>query len=351
MSVDPGFSADTLFSFSIDYGELESKGARTEALLKQITDQIRATPGVRAVAVTDTVPLSGGVNIRHVNDRPIPLDDRGTRTEIVSIGPDYFKTLGIPLTAGREFTPKDEAGAGRVAVVNESLARIIYGKSNPIGRRIWVGGASTDVEIVGLVKDMKSMSLRDRAAPAIYLPVSSGNVSFLLRTAGPAATLNAISAAVKKVDPSLQVVEFRSVADRVAESLFRDRAFAMLSLCFAGLASVLCAIGVFGLTSYSIAGRTKEIGVRIALGARRGPIYKLVMQELLLLSLLGCSMGLVVFVSIRRVFASLLFQLTPTDPVSLGWAIMVLGLTIFLAGFIPSRRAANLDPTVALRWE
>ena len=156
---------------------------------------------------------------------------------------------------------------------------------------------------------------------------------------------------MKQVVASLPVVEFASFADRVSQSLYRDRALAMLSLCFAGLASILCAIGVFGLTSYSVAGRIKEIGVRIALGANAGSIYRLVMKEIVLLSFLGSCAGLAGFIAMSRIFTSLLFQLTPTDPASLVWAMLVLGLTTFLAGFIPSRRAARLDPSVALRWE
>jgi predicted permease len=351
LSVNPGFSVDNLYSFSIDCGELEYKSTRTEALFKHITDQLRTTTGVRRVAITDTVPLQGGANLRHVNDRPIPMDDQGTRAIIMAIGPDYFKTMGIPLTAGREFTYEDKASGGRIAVINESLAHILYGIANPIGQRIWVGGDSADREIVGLIKDMKGISLRLKESPSIYMPASFGSISFVLRSAGPAISLASVSTAVKKVDPSLQVVDFTSVADRVSESLYRDRAFALLSICFAGLALILCAIGVFGLTSYSIAGRTKEIGVRIALGAKPGSIYRLVMWEVIQLAFLGCSIGLVVFVAIKRILTSLLFQLTPTDPISLSWAILVLGLTTLLAGFIPSRRAVKLDPTTALRWE
>jgi predicted permease len=355
MSVDPGFSVDNLYSFSVDYGQLGYKDAQEKILLTQIADRVHAIPGVRTVAMTDNAPMSGGANIRHINDRPIPNDDKGPRTILISIGPDYFKTMGIPLTAGREFAYEDKARSGKVAVVNESLAHILYGTSNPIGRRIWVGGESSDVEIVGLVKDIKGISLRDQNTPYLFIPISfdttGESVNFLLRTSGPAITLNDINAAVKKVDSSLQVAGFGSVTDQVSKMLYRDRSLAMVSLCFAGLTSILCAIGIFGLTSYSIAGRTKEIGLRIALGANAGSIYRLVMREVVLLCIIGCTIGLAGFIAISRIFTSLIFQLKPTDPVSLVWAILVLGLTTFLAGFIPSRRATELDPSDALRWE
>lgn len=178
-----------------------------------------------------------------------------------------------------------------------------------------------------------------------------GPVNFVLRTEGPIVTLNDIRAAVKQVDPSLRVAELMPLSDRVSELLYRDRALALLSLCFAGLASLLCAIGVFGLTSCSIAGRTKEIGVRIALGANSGSIYRLVMREIVVLSFLGCAIGLGVFIAVSRMLTSLLFELKPTDPISLIWAILALGLTTFFAGYIPSRRAARLDPSDALRLE
>jgi len=259
------------------------------------------------------------------------------------------------LTTGREFTPEDKPGNRKVALVNQALARILWGTSNPIGRRVWVGGASGDVEIVGVVKDIKGISLRSPDEPYLYLPVAQepglGSVGVVLRTAGAAVTLNAVRAAVKQVDSSVQVADFGSVADQISRSLYRDRGLAILSLGFAGLASILCAIGIFGLTSYSVAGRTQEIGVRIAFGANPGEVYWLVMREIVLLSFFGCSIGLAGFIAMRRIFTSLLFHLTPTDPVSLGWALLVLALTTFLAGFVPSHRAARLDPSVALRWE
>jgi predicted permease len=355
MSVDPGFSMDNLYSFSVDYGQLGYQGAQEETLLRQIADRTRALPGVRRVALADIVPLSGNANIRHVSERPIPEDDQGTRSIIVATGPDYFTTLGISLTTGREFTPEDKPGNRKVALVNQALARILWGTSNPIGRRVWVGGASGDVEIVGVVKDIKGISLRSPDEPYLYLPVAQepglGSVGVVLRTAGAAVTLNAVRAAVKQVDSSVQVADFGSVADQISRSLYRDRGLAILSLGFAGLASILCAIGIFGLTSYSVAGRTQEIGVRIAFGANPGEVYWLVMREIVLLSFFGCSIGLAGFIAMRRIFTSLLFHLTPTDPVSLGWALLVLALTTFLAGFVPSHRAARLDPSVALRWE
>jgi predicted permease len=355
MSVDPGYSIDNIYGFSIDYGQSEYKGKREGMLVSRIAEHVRAIPVVRMVSMTYTLPLSGGANIRHVNDRPIPMDNKGTRAIIMAVGPDYFRALGIPLIAGREFTQQD-LEAGRVAMVNEPLARILCRETNPIGRRFWVGLGRADLEIVGVVKEIKGISLRDQELPYLYLPVSEeptmlGRISFIFRTTGPDITLNAVRIAVKQVDPSVQVVEFGSMAERVSQSIYRDRALTMFSLCFAGLASILCAIGVFGLTSYSIAGRTKEIGLRIALGANPGSIYRLVMKEIVWLSFIGCSVGLAGFITIKRIFTSLLFQLTPTDTASLVGAILVLGLTAFLAGFIPSRRAAKLDPSLSLRWE
>jgi len=356
MSGDPGFPVDHVYTFSINYGQSGYEGARAETLLDRISAAALALPGVRMVSITDKLLLTDdGANIEDIYaNRPASGENAGFRTESILIGPGYFRTIGIPMISGREFTNRDWSGAVRVAVVNESLARILYGKSDPIGRRILEKyGNGADWEIVGVVKDTKNM--RDSAGTVLYLPVlsgpSGGSVKFVLKTSGPAVTLDAVCAAVKQVDASIPVTEFGSLADHVSRALYRDRALAMFSFCFAGLASILCAIGVFGLTSYSIAGRTKEIGVRIALGANSGSIYRLVLREILLLSIIGCGMGLAVFIAISRIFTSLLFKLTPTDPVSLIWATLVLGLTTFLAGFIPSRRAARLDPSVALHWE
>jgi predicted permease len=355
MSVDPGFSADNLYSFSIDLRELGFKGDHEKMLLNQIVNQARAIPGVHLASMTDNLPMSGSASINHVCDRPIPMDDEGPRAIIVTVGTDYFKTMGIPLIAGHEFKQQDQAAASRIVAINEPLARILFGASNPIGRRVWVGGDSADVEIVGLVKETKGLSLRDRDTPYLYSPIWQkplfGYMGFVLRSSGPAISLMAVRAALKIVEPSVQVAEFGSIEDRIPQSIYRDRTLTIFSLCFAGLASILCAMGVFGLTSCSISGRTKEIGLRIALGANSGSIHRLVMKEILLLSILGCSVGLAVFIAIKRLFASMLFQLTPTDPASLIVAILFLGMTAFFAGYIPSRRAAKLDPSLALRWE
>jgi len=357
MAVDPGFSVDNLYSFSVNPGQAGYEGTRASSFLAQVREQVRGLPGVRFTSMTSQLPLSGGFSGSWVfGDQPSPGSERGVLTDIASVGPDYFKTLGMPLLAGREFTGEDIAGSARVAVLNESLARVLFGRSDPIGHRIASGeGQQPAILVVSVVKDAKSRDLRAPVPPSLFLPSfqepSGIPMTFVMRTAGQAVTIDTVRAALRRIDPSVPVVEFGSVASQIARSLYRDRMLASLSVCFAGLAALLCAAGVFGLTSFSVTRRTREIGVRMALGATRDSIHWLVMKEVARLAAVGCVVGLCAFVASSRVLSSLLFELAPNDPVSLVLATTILGCATFLAGFLPAHRAARLEPSITLRHD
>jgi predicted permease len=273
------------------------------------------------------------------------------------VGPGYFATMGIPLVRGREFSERDTLGAPRVAIINETMAKYFFGDTNPIGRRFGVGRASeTNIEIVGVVKDVRSLQLRQTAARFAYLPYqqdeSVTQLTFYVRASGEeAAAAGAIRQAVRRIDPNLPVFDLKSMETQVAESLFVERMVAGLSVAFGALATLLAAIGLYGVMSYAVARRTREIGIRMALGAERGRVLWLVLKEVALLAVIGVTAGLLIAFYVGRQVESQLFGLSPTDPASLAGAVGLLLTVALLAGFIPARRATRIDPLVALRTE
>lgn len=353
MSVDPGFVADSLYTFSVNPSHAGYDGDRATAYLQQVLEQLRGLTGVGSASMATSLPLSGSAATYVIGERD-PDDSQGLLAEAANIGPEFFRTLGVSVIAGREFTPQDDSVSPKVAVLNESLARALFGDENPLGRRIGFPGRPPDVQVVGIVKDMKS-ALRAPVSPAMFLPrfqaQGSSSMAFVMRTGGHAVTFDAVRAALKRIDPSVPVVDFGSLAGQIARSLYRDRTMASLSICFAGLASALCAMGVFGLTRFSVSRRTSEIAVRLALGARRSSIHWLVMKEVVLLGVAGCAIGAAVFVASSHVLASLLFEIGPTDPLSVAVGVFVLGAIMFAAGFLPAHHAARQDPARTLRQE
>ena len=352
MSVDPGFVADNLYSFSVDPSQAGYDGDRATAYLEQVLEQLRGLPGVGSASMTTRLPLSGSAATYVIGDRD-PNDSEGLLAEAPSIGPEYFRTLGVKVIAGREFTQQDTSMSPKVAVVNETLARALFRDGDPLGRRVGFPGRPPDIQVVGVVKDMKSGTLRASVSPTVFLPrlqgQGSSSMAFVMRIGGHAITSDVVRATLKRIDPSVPMLDYESVAGEVDRSLSRDRTMASLSICFAGLASALCAMGVFGLTRFSVSRRTAEIAVRLALGARRSSIHWLVMKEVLLLGVAGCAVGAAVFVASSHVLASLLFEIAPTDPLSVAVAVFVLGAITFAAGFLPAYQAARQDPAHTLR--
>jgi predicted permease len=322
-------------------------------------DGIRAIPGVEAAAEANLAPLSG-----NIGSNSVWMDGRDSQRKLETffsrIGPDYFKTLDIPLVAGRDFNDHDAANAPKVAIVNETFARKLLDGVNPVGQRFRIEATSSDpetvYEIVGLVKDTKYVDLRENFGPIAYLanlqdPRPGTGGQFLIHSNLPRAELTAaVKRVLAEVNPAISIkfIDFKTM---IAESMLRDRLMATLSGFFGLLALLLASIGLYGILSYGVASRTKEIGIRMALGARSREVLSLIIREALLLVLVGVVVGLpVVFVSTR--FAStLLFGLTPTDPLSLAGAALLLLAVALVAGYIPARRATKVDPLVALRYE
>jgi predicted permease len=275
------------------------------------------------------------------------------------IGPGYFSTVGIPLLRGREIGPQDSVVGPRAAVINQAFAREFFPNTDPLGKHVrdTFPGNPSEMQVVGVVADAKSNSLREPARPRIFAPIfnpvwENTAVSYEIRTAGGAESLgNALRKAVQETNPALPQIEIATMSGLVDRSLGTDRLIAMLSSCFGALALLLASIGLYGVMSYAVARRTNEIGIRMALGARRGNVLGLVLGHGSRLALLGVAIGIVGALGLTRFLSSLLFGVKPADPLTFLIVSLVLAGVALLASYLPARRATKVDPMVALRYE
>jgi predicted permease len=321
--------------------------------------RIRAVPGVDAAAETTIIPLIGNAwNDRVWMDGEVPEQGKIAYFNRVSEG--YFKTLGIPLLAGRDIDEHDTPDSPKVAVVNESFAREIAGGANPVGRRLRVEATPTEpetvYEIVGLVKDAKYSSLRDNYEPGVVLassqaPSQNEYAAVLISSEGGASgVIGGVKNALASVNPQI-LMRFQTLKSRVENTLLRERLMATLSGLFGLLALVLACVGLYGIMSYGVAGRTNEIGIRMALGARGADVRLMILRESLLLVLVGIAAGLPAALAVPRLVSTLLFGLSPADPASMLLAALALLAVALAAGYIPARRASRVSPMDALRYE
>jgi predicted permease len=356
-SVDPGFAVDHLVAFSIDPSLSGYDLPRSVTMFERMQTDLTSVPGVRAVSMAELGPLTGNDWSMTIKvDGYAAKENEDMNPNVDGVGPGYFSTMGMPLVAGREFTPADDARAPRVAVVNETLARYYFGTSNPIGRRFGFGrDKGTEVEIVGVVKDTRTQDLRKEPVRFIYIPYtqdsSLGSLTFYVRAAGNTSPGASIREAVRRIDPSLPMYDMKSMDTQVDESLFIDRMVAALSVAFGALATVLAAIGLYGVISFAVARRTREIGIRMALGAERRRVLWLVLREAAVLAGAGIAVGVAVALVVVRYVQAQLYGLSATDPRTLAAAAVVLGAVALLAGYVPARRATVIDPMLALRTE
>jgi predicted permease len=272
------------------------------------------------------------------------------------VGPGFFATMGIPLLTGRDFTRADQAGAPLVAVVNENFVKRYLPGQDPIGHRIWLrGGKERPIAIVGVVKDGKHWGLREDPKRFLYLPAAQQSVfrmTFYARTRqDPAAVATMLRREVQRLDPNLPIYDVQTLNQQIDESIFTDRIVAVLSVAFGALATLLAAIGLYGVMAYMVVRRTREIGVRMALGASRREVLGLVMREVALVMGVGIAIALACSYALGRVIGSQLYGVSGNDPAVIGAATLGLALVAGLAGFIPASRAARVDPLVALRYE
>ncbi|MGH9940667.1 MAG: FtsX-like permease family protein, partial [Blastocatellia bacterium] len=267
--------------------------------------------------------------------------------------PQFFVTFGVPLLQGRDFNAQDTPEGAKVVIVNNSLARYFFGNENPIGKRISLENY-IDLEIVGVVGDAKYRTIKEAAPQTAYIPYSQYGTlrqrTLCVRATGNASALiAAIRHEVRSLDPNLPVFNVKTFAEQINESVSRERLVALLSSFFGLFALLLAALGLYGVMAYAVARRTREIGIRMALGARAGNVLWLALRETLFLVLIGIAVGLPAAFAATRLTEGLLFGLTATDPLTITLAILVMIAIAALAGYLPARRAARVDPMIALR--
>ncbi len=355
-----GLDLDHVITFGISPELNGYTPGTSRALFERLENELAALPGATGVS-SSLVPLLAGDNwgsdvaVEGFKAGP----DTDTNARFNEVGPGYFRTLGIPLIAGREFTRADAADAPKVAIVNEAFAKKFNLGRDAVGKRIGSGTGSSsalDTEIVGLVQDAKYSEVKDQVPPLFFRPYRQddklGSLNFFVRTSLPPDDFLAnVPKVLARLDPDLPVEELRTMPQQVRDNVFLDRFISMLSTAFACLATLLAAIGLYGVLAYTVAQRTREIGLRMALGAGPARVRTMVLAQVGRMTLVGGAVGLVAAVWLGRLAQSLLYQLTGWDPAVLTGAAVTLALVAFSAGFIPARRASLVEPMQALRYE
>jgi predicted permease len=305
------------------------------------------------------VPLLGGSNWG--NDVAVEGYSAGPDTDMNSryneIAPGYFRTLGIPLLSGREFERSDGPGAPKVAIVNEAFAKKFNLGRNAVGKRIGNRGDNKlDTEIVGLVQNAKYSQVKQVVPPLFFRPYRQddelGFLTFYIRTSlDPEQFMSTIPKAITRLDPNLPVEDLRTLPQQVRENVFLDRMITVLSAAFASLATLLAAVGLYGVLAYTVAQRTREIGLRMALGAAPARVRGMVLRQVGLMTLVGGIVGLVAAIWLGRLAQSLLYELKGWDATVLSLSVVALSFVALVAGFFPAHRASQVDPMRALRYE
>ena len=351
-SIDPGFDTRNLLLFSINPELAGYKGNHIPDLYANLQSKIAALPGVVGTSYSSDALLDGGLWTSGV--RLEGRKDKATvETQMLSVGSDYFQTMKIPLAEGRLLGAADIGGTPLTAVVNRAFVKKFAGERNPIG--LHFGGSDPkdpQWEIVGVVSDTKYENLRSAEAATAYVPLTTGGATFALRTVGsPVRLMPAVRSLVNGVDSNLPVIQMRTQSDTIDRLLFNERLVAGLFGMFGTLGLTLASIGLYGLLSYEVTRRTREIGIRTALGAPRRNVVLLVLRQGLVLVMLGAAAGSAAAVGVTRLLQSLLYDVRPIDPITFGLVAALLIAVGVLACFLPARRATGVDPMVALRCE
>jgi predicted permease len=357
---DLGLSPDNLITFSISPELSGYDNAKTIHLADQLRERIATIPGVQSVGSSQIRVLTGtgmSTNLTIEGTQNLEEDDRDVNYDAISAG--YFSSLRVPLLEGREFNEGDSAASPKVAIINEATAKEYFPKRNPVGVHFAVGGGNgvkPNIEIVGVVKNDKEQDVRTPYRPYFYLPYSQAErlngMSFYVRTQqDPLLISSALREAVRQIDANLPVYELKTVARVVDENLFAERVVAALSASFGGLAAILAALGIYGVLSYVVVQRTREIGIRLALGAATGHVRGLVFKEVAWMVLAGALAGIPLAYGLARLSESLLFGVQASNPLVYAASLAAIMAVAFIACYIPSRRATRIDPMVALRHE
>jgi predicted permease len=364
-NVDAGFNRENLLLFSVSPGQLGYKGERLANLYRRLFARLDAIPGARDVTCSSEPLLANSISDFGIflDGAPIAYNDNNQPiangvTLFLSVRENFLETMGIPLLKGRALSMRDDERAPRVVIANQAFVKQFFPNENPIGKRFgFEPNTANQIEIVGVAADAKYTSLRDEIQPTIYIPWSqqlgsAGYMAFEARVTGePTALVSAVREAVRNVESNLPVSNIKTQIEQSDETLRAERLFARLLGFFGALAMLLAGIGLYGVLAYAVAQRTQEIGVRVAIGAQTGDVLRLVIGQGMLLALLGVIVGLGGALGLTQLMQTLLYGVSPTDPLTFAVIAILLLLVALLACWIPARRATKVDPLIALRSE
>lgn len=352
-SIDPGFRPQNILLFDIDLPATRYPAPKDIALHRQIEQELLSVPGLESVALSAEPLVADDISDTDFIPAETPkISGVAMEAYYNAVGQDFFSTMSIPILYGRSFDSRDTETSPKVAVVNQELVKKFFPNTNPIGKIF----NKERIEIVGVSANTRYRDLRSEVPPTFYVPYRqveyAGQMTYEIRTHLPVrSVLPGIRDAVRSVDKDLPLIEVRTQTDQIADTMSHERIFATLTAGFGLLALILASIGIYGLMAYNVARRTNEIGIRMALGAQPATIGWMVLRETLTLVIVGVAIGLPAIWMMSRVIASLLFGLSPHDPFTITAVVFLLLVVGIIAGFVPSRRATQMDPTVALRHE
>jgi len=358
LGVDSGFNAENLLTVNLPLVEIKDPQRRAN-LTREVIARVAKVPGVRSASGGSALPPVNAQRGTRFAVQGLPNNADGLRSAyFIAVCPEYFHTLGTRLAEGREFTERDGGEALKVVIINRTLARNLFPNESAVGKRLQLVNPEQSNEwreIVGVVGDVRYSGLDDPSEAAIYTPFAQTPFlwsNLMLRTDVPPETMiQSIRSAVKSVDPSLDPANFRTMEQLVSQSVAQPRFYTVLLGAFAGLALLLAGVGIYGVIAYAVAQRTHEIGVRMALGAGKGDVLRLVLRQGMSLALVGVGIGLLGAWAVTRLMAGLLFEISATDPTIFAGVAILLAAVAMSACYLPARRATNVDPMIALRYE
>jgi len=361
-TLNPGFNPKNALTASMDVGLQGYDDPKGEQFYRQLVARVEGLPGVKSAAMTTFIPLSLNYSSNSVYIEG-QASERGANVPlamIAQVGPRYFETMGTPILAGREFTVEDKKDGQRTAVVNETFVRqLLPGLKSPdeaVGKRFsFESSTGPFIDIVGVARDGKYFNIAEEPRPFVWRPTSqsywSNQILVVRTTADPATVIGPVRSEVRALDPTLPIFDVKTMSEHMQLSLFPARVAASVLGLFGLVALILAVIGIYGVTSYSVSQRTREIGIRMALGADKRAVLRLILTSGVKLALIGVVIGLVVATALTRLVTSLLFGITPAYTLTFVLISGVLTFAALLACYVPARRAAKTDPLIALRYE
>ena len=363
-SVNLRFNAENILIFTLDATKAGYKDASLNQFYQDLEERFRAIPGVRNATSSDMPMVGGWMSSTSITVPGIPQPpegQRGPNTAYARVGPTFFETMELPIVAGRAIDKRDVEGAPVAAVVNQVFAEKYFHGQNPLGRHFGLGGSTNamDMEIVGVARTARYNSLKREIPPVTYFAWSQSpkgrpvrEMVFELRAFGdPLALTKTVQQIVHEVGPQVPVADITTQSRRIDQTISQERTFAKLCACFGVLALLMACVGLYGTMAYAVARRTGEIGIRMALGATRGRVVRMVLREVALLSAFGLLIGVVAAYQTTTFLKSFLFGVGPNDPVAIGASVVILIACALLAGYLPAFRASRIDPMAALRNE